>query len=896
MTPAAEAAPSEAAAGPTSGGPQPHAPMVRGAALIPLMLLLSGFAGLGYQIVWIRMLSIGLGHEVFAVLAVVAAFFAGLALGAVALDGRIAKSRRPGLWYAGLEIVIGLWTLALVALIPLANLRLAAWMGPEPSEIWRWTVAFGGTALLLLPATAAMGATLPAAERLYARARRSSRGIGGLYGANAAGAMAGALLTAVLIAPAVGFTATLWIFAAANFAAAAVVLAGPARGEADRPPLPAAEAGRGPSPRILVVLAITGLLGVGFEVAVVRALAQILENTVYSFAAVLSVYLLGTAIGAAAYQRAYAQRRRDGWDGSAVGFLAGLTGAACALGTLAVFVVPEVYSTLRSGFGETVRGSIAAEILAAALVILAPSAAMGAFFSHLAQGARGPSGGLGAAFAANTLGAALAPVAVGVLAIPALGVMASLVALSAAYLVLLPLAAGPGRGGRTALAGLTAAAALAALFGPFERRLVLPPPGGRILEHREGVAAAASILEDRAGDRWLRVNGTFTMGGTASYALDRVQGHAALLRHPDPSRALFLGIGTGASVAAAADYPDLRTEAVDLLPEVLALVPAFPQVTESLAAAGERIRLGIGDARRRVRTGDDAWDVIVSDNFHPAKDGSGLLYTVEHFAAVRDRLTPDGVFVQWLPLHQLDLATLRLIVRSFLAVFPDATLSMGNYNLVTPILALSGHRDGARPSLARLAERMADAPLAEPLARVGLGDPFAVFGRHMAGAEALAAFAGPGPLNTDDHPRVLFEAPRTVYAPLGSHADRLLGLVARFEPDPAAVARLDGGPADFAPRLRAYWRARDAFLAFGRSVSVTGDIRRDARAMAPRLLEIVRMSPDFREAYDPVLAIARALAGVRPEAALQLLAALDAAHPRRDDARRLAAQLRRLRP
>ena len=54
--------------------------------LLYLILFFSGFAGLGYELVWTRMLAVGLGHEIPAVLAVVAAFFCGLALGAWVLD------------------------------------------------------------------------------------------------------------------------------------------------------------------------------------------------------------------------------------------------------------------------------------------------------------------------------------------------------------------------------------------------------------------------------------------------------------------------------------------------------------------------------------------------------------------------------------------------------------------------------------------------------------------------------------------------------------------------------------------------------------------------------------------------------------------------------------------
>ena len=83
--------------------------------LLYIILFFSGFAGLGYGIVWTRMLSVGLGHEIVAVLAVIAAYFCGMALGAWHLDGAVSYSSRPGRWYALLNwgSVSGRWPLSL---------------------------------------------------------------------------------------------------------------------------------------------------------------------------------------------------------------------------------------------------------------------------------------------------------------------------------------------------------------------------------------------------------------------------------------------------------------------------------------------------------------------------------------------------------------------------------------------------------------------------------------------------------------------------------------------------------------------------------------------------------------------------------------------------------------
>ncbi len=865
-------------------------PAARGAALsVHLLLILSGIAGLGYQIVWTRMLSIGLGHEVFAVLAVVAAFFAGLALGALLLDGPIARSRRPGLWYAGLEALIGLWALALVWLIPWANGAVADWIGPEPTEARRWAGAFLGPLLLLLPATAAMGATLPAAERLYARLRRDGRGIGGLYAANAFGAMAGAIGAALLLAPRFGFSATLAAFAAINLLCAAATLLGPARGEAARAPLPPREAGAGPTPGLLAALALTGLVGIGLEVAVIRALSQVLENTVYSFAAALSVYLLGTTLGAAAYQALYAERRGPGWDRPALGLLAALAAATAAAGLWAVIRLPELHLAIREAVGAGLAATMGAELLAAAAAFLLPSAAMGALFAHLAQGARGPSGGLGAAFAANTLGAAAAPFLVGIVAIPALGAVGAVAGLAAVYLLAAPLL-GRARFDSAALLLLAGAGLAAAWALPETWRLYRPAPGVEIRASVEGPAAAATVTEEPSGHRWLTVNGSLVMGGTRSYALDRIQGHFALLRHPSPERALFLGVGTGATLAAAAAHEGVAVEAVELLPEVLAVLPEFAAVAEDLAEAGPRIRLLEADARRYVRAAPGPYDIVLADTYHPARDGAGLLYTVEHFRAMREKLAPGGLVVQWLPLHQLDMETLRLVVRSFLAVFPDARLSMGNFNLATPLLALESGPGGGRPDLAAIAERRLPTDLAAELREIRMATPFALFGGFLAGPEQLRAFAGDGPLNTDDHPRVLFDAPRTVYLPLAPAVERLLALVRSFGPEAADAVSLAGiAKAEaVAERLERYWQARNDFLLLGTRVRPVGDPAADARNLAPHLFNILKVSPDFAPAYDPILAMARRLAFSDREGALRLLKGLSEIAPQREEARRLA--------
>jgi len=209
-----------------------------------------------------------------------------------------------------------------------------------------------------------------------------------------------------------------------------------------------------------------------------------------------------------------------------------------------------------------------------------------------------------------------------------------------------------------------------------------------VVSYEEGVLAAVSVVED--ADGVLACASTTESGRQQRDAQGgRPASMASLLLHPAPRHALFLGLGTGVTAGAAAEDPTLDVDAVELLPEVISASSHFSREPQA-GAARSRLHVLPGDARRYVRASDRHYDVIVSDNFHPARSGSGALYTVEHFEAVHLRLDPGGVFCQWLPLHQLDLETLRSIVRSFVMVYPKSWAMLASSSLETPVLGSSG--------------------------------------------------------------------------------------------------------------------------------------------------------------------------------------------------------------
>jgi spermidine synthase len=834
--------------------------------LVPIVLL-SGFAGLGYEIVWTRELSLALGTEMMAVLGAVAGFFGGLALGAFALDGPIRRARSPRVAYAVLEAVIGFWGLISVWLLPAAARALPPLLGTEPAPALLWTASFTLPALVLLPATAAMGGTLTALERMVREARGDARVSAGVYGANTAGAVAGTLASTFFLLPALGLSGTLLCLAGLNGLCALGALAlGPATAQtpAEADETPARTIG---GLRLTTTLFVTGLLGIAFEMLVVRLAAQVMQDTIYTFAGLLAAYLLGTAAGGIAWQRAGRSARDD-----SLGWL--LAGTALACLTTA-FLTPHIARIAETATEVGVVG----ELAVAVALFLIPSAAMGALFGFLAQRVRDQRGSLGWAVGINSAGASMAPLLAAQLLIPGFGAWTALIPVALGYLLLLPLR-------RSAFVWAVAPAVVALILwvrpAPSLTRL---PTGGTLLAVREGPMVTASVVDDASGARYLEVNGRFRMGGTNSARSDYRQAMLPLLLHPAPHRALFLGIGTGATLVGGAQMPGVAVHGVELSAEVVALLPWFANPT----AAGPAPRVTVADARRYVAADTSHYDVIIADLFHPALDGSGALYTTEHFAAIRNRLAPGGVFCQWLPLYQLDLPSLRAIIRGFLEVYPDGSAWLNHYSVRTPMLALIGPRDGGYLDVDALTARLDDPSIRSVARPMGFETPLDLLGQNLGGPRALAAFAGEGPRNTDDYPFVMFDASRNVRALTAPPWALLLAVTREMRPNPADLLAESKREA-LTERLTAYWRARNRFLEAG--AALRGEPRGLAlvEAASSGLLDALRLSADFNPAYGPLISMAQALLASDQAAAARLLREIDSAAPSREEARKLLSR------
>lgn len=855
-----------------------------------LLALLSGLPGLGYQVLWAKSLSIGLGREYQAVISSSLAFLLGMAIGCWVFSRLPPKRFQPHRLFASLELWSGLWMILLsLASTPLQSFLLSA-LGLTPSPAHHWSVTLLAPFLCMLPVSVSQGMSILLLTNATASSSTAPSACSAprLYAANTFGAFLGVLVPIFLLLPQIGVRNTTLVLACINLIAAILafrsVTAPPiAHSSNTVARLPSSNLDpsapcRPCSPTRRWHLGLLGLLGVGYQLLILRALSQILENTIYSFAQLLAVYLVANALGAA-WRSARTVANPDAQSH----FHLLLTHLACCfIGMLALTASPSLYPQLRSLLGDQPLGVFLAETSLTTLTLAPAAFTMGALFSLLwsnyFHGSSNPNSLTltAQAYGSNLLGAALAPAVISLILLPQLGLKSSLVLVSLSYLLLLPW---PPR--RSWIAFPVLLLATLAISQPLLPSSDSAPD--KLIASTDGPSAHAAVIESPNGHRTLRVNRRFQMGGTGAVVPQRRQAHLPLLIHPDPHHALFLGMGTGITFAAASLHPNLYADSVELLHEVESLRPLFKPHNDWIAS--DRFRVFVCDARRFVGVVDKQYDVIVADLFHPALDGVGALYAREHFQAIRNRLRPDGLFCQWLPLHQMDLQTFNVITQTYLDVFPNAHAVLLRFAVDVPVVGLI-NKNVAPIDDASFQSRTQDPALLASLKQVGLSDPLRLNGCAFADTAQLRRWSHLAPKNTDDNQWVSLHAPRFSFLRDASTYGRFKLLLDSLisPPQPLAPNPSINDPPSVLSR---FIHARNTYLQ-----ALMLESERNISAAMRGYVDSARLSPEFNLGYAQCLSLVPLLAQAQPSLAREILEALTVARPNQPIAADLLRRLK----
>ena len=626
----------------------------RGRTLFTLFFV-SGFCGLLYQVVWVRLAFASFGIITPVISVVISVFMLGLALGSWA-GGRWVSllTRRTGrsaiYLYALAELLIGLGAFAVPRLFAL-GVRTLLQLGEANSVSYLFFSALA-ISLSIFPWCVFMGATFPL-MMAYVKEQdnASDKSFSFLYLANVLGASLGALLTATVLVELFGFRHTLWLAGAANFSVAAVAAALGLASARPRPadaidamsglPVPA-----GKLPWVRTILFTTGLASLAMEVVWTRSFTPIMGTQVYAFAALLVVYLIGTWIGSYRYRRAVAR-------GS-------VTPIAQLLVVLAIVsLFPVVLNDPRLIEGMRAR------IFVALASIVPLCATLGYLTPRLIDDyAAGNPLLAGRAYALNVLGCILGPLLASYLLLPLLGANGALIVL-ALPLLLFGLAYGRGipakwHWGAGAVATALLLIALA-INVSYENPCV---SGAEACQIRRDYAATV-VSRGEGREKGLLVNG---VGITALTPITKFMAHLPLsVRETRPVSALVICFGMGTTYRSLLSW-DVQTTAVELVPSVRDAFPYYHADADALLR-NPKGRVVIDDGRRFLNRTTETYDVIVIDPPPPVEAaGSSLLYSKEFHEAVRRHLKPGGIFQSWFPGGEEKIE--QAITRSLVEVFP----------------------------------------------------------------------------------------------------------------------------------------------------------------------------------------------------------------------------------
>jgi len=723
--------------------------------ILPLYILffLSGATGLVYEVMWTRGFSLVFGSTTRAAAAVLAAFFAGMALGNW-LGGRLARRpvralRRYGvaeLFVAVTALLVGIWLVAYERFYP----QLYQWAGSGGALLTAAKLALAFVALA--PPCMAMGATLPLMSQAVVQEQEHiGRRLAGIYGVNTIGATLGVLLAGFYLPISIGTRNTVYLAAALNVAIGIVaVWWGVRRAHVleARSALPEPATGRLPRRRSaatsVLVAVMSGLGTLALEVLFTRLLMNESDCSVYSFAVMLATFLVFLAFGSLAVSAIIDHLRRP-W------LFVALTQAAAAA---AVICAPRLFflSIMHAGADPPASTFDAmARLLGRAALVMGPAVllagvALPAAWKLAARAAAEAGQRVGFLTGWNTIAAVVGSVAAGFFIIPRLGLGGGFVLVGVLYGVLSMVAwtqVYDDHRRRNACVAVGALLVLLYLLRVWQIVPILPKPGDRLVHYHEGESATVAVFADARGDRYLTVNSHYILGGSspAAVELQRMQGTLPLRLHPQPRSVAFIGVATGISVSSIQDFPVERVVALELIPGVVEAAEFFAAENRRVLH-DPRVETLIADGRNHLYATDERFDVIVGDLFIPWEAGTGYLYTDEHFRNIARHLRDGGVFGQWLPAYQLSLEEVRIIAATFTDVFPRATCWLYDYG-PAPVVALIANTD------------------AEAVSRTPIGDaatPAWTHVRYVCDGPRLRAWCAAAPRNTDTYPRIEFAA------------------------------------------------------------------------------------------------------------------------------------------
>lgn len=685
----------------------------------------SGFTGLLYEVVYAKSLAVTFGSTSLASYTVLTTYMSGMALGAW-LGGYIAdKVKKPLLYYAGIEAFIGLYAVITPFLFKvIQNIYIISVTGLSADDPYvTFLRVILGVIVLGIP-TILMGATLPIMFKYLKQLNiQSDTAISRLYSANVIGAALGSFIAGYFFISAIGRVG------ATNLAAVfSLMIALYTIEQFKKQKTQIQELDNSPSivspvlvPKIfgivaLIVLAVGGAVTLGLEVVSIHMLAVVAGNSVYAFALMLAVFLLGLGLGSIFGKKALSYIDRTTLIVIAqCGIAASIIITALLWDRIPAYFSSfgEMQNYIHLGFWarEIIRGAVCALAMLPATLFIGASypAAMSLAADWLGQG---NAKGLGVASALNTFGNISGVLLVGFLLLPLMGsnkvfLLLAVISLILAILVLL-CSIKVNYKFNPYPVGVIASILILFLIYPKNWNFTslaqganvyfAPSYWGEVIDYTESIEGGVTSVARSPDGKYMTLltNGKFQGNNSGETLAQESFALIPLLHNSERKSALAIGYGTGMTARVLHEQGFQSLDVVELSKDIVFMANKYFSNINHNVISQLGVNLIYTDGRNYLLTQDKKYDLISLEISSIWFAGAANLYNKEFYELSEKRLNKEGILQQWVQLHHMHPTDLVYILNTARSVYKYVWLySSGGQGIIVASNsdeALKSHR------------------------------------------------------------------------------------------------------------------------------------------------------------------------------------------------------------
>lgn len=641
--------------------------------LVLFFFLVSGFSGLIYQVLWARQFKILLGSSITSVSIIVAAFMAGLLIGAWYIGNRIeAKGVRNELkLYAYLELFIGFY--GLILLLGLEYTQPLFSLFGEPSTSFNFIRLIGNSLLtftiLVLP-TAAMGATLPLLLNYFNKVDHSFRkSAAQLYSINALGGAFASILTGFFLIKNFGVNGSIGIAISLNLFIGLFALAWSKKPMQEINDV-AQKSNKLDSNQskflistkaIITIAFFTGFIAIAYEVLWIRCLNFILNNSTYTFSIILSIFLLGLSIGSMLVSY-FKKLQRKVLLLAVTQFLL----AVCVLLIIYLFYSfgeSQLFDSILSQEGDLIPiwyREIGANLIFSLVVFLLPTILMGISFPLIAElyfELKSIKAGtaISKVYAINTLGSILGAIVPVFILVPLFGgikpslyFFAFINLLIAIYLIY------KSNSSKKLIYCLAFGGVFALLFISTKSNEMLisientvEGSSSKTLFYKEGRMATVKVFDNSTGKRSLSIDGV-TIASSGFKAKESCIAHLPFFTDVSGKNILAVGLASGSTVGSILKHKEVeQIDIVEIIPSVIDVLDFFKESNLNVKEH-PKANIYIDDIISFLNRTEKKYDIISSDGkFSVVNKANTVMLSKNYYDLCLDHLTENGIFIQW---------------------------------------------------------------------------------------------------------------------------------------------------------------------------------------------------------------------------------------------------------